>query len=95
MGSPKSHYSLVSYLADITGTTIYVPDYRLGPENKYPAQLEDGVKAFKALINDFNYSSEQITIGGDSAGGNLALITLLKLKEEGKYLLNSVVLLST
>ena len=94
MGSPKSHYSLVSYLADITGTTIYVPDYRLGPENKYPAQLEDGVRAFKALINDFNYSSEQITIGGDSAGGNLALITLLKLKEEGKYLPNSLVLLS-
>jgi acetyl esterase/lipase len=89
-----SHYSLVSYLADITGTTIYVPDYRLGPENKYPAQLEDGVRAFKALINDFNYSSEQITIGGDSAGGNLALITLLKLKEEGKYLPNSLVLLS-
>ena len=40
LGSPKSHYSLVSYLADITKTTVYVPDYRLGPESKYPAQLE-------------------------------------------------------
>ena len=34
LGSPKSHYSLVSYLADITKTTVFVPDYRLGPEHK-------------------------------------------------------------
>ena len=77
MGSPKSHYSLVSYLADISKTTVYVPDYRLGPENKYPAQLDDGVSTYLSLINDFGYSPSQIAIGGDSAGGNLALITLL------------------
>ena len=52
--------------------------------------MEDGVRAFK-VINDFT-SSEQITI--EETLGNLALITLLKLKEEGKYLLNSLVLLS-
>ena len=93
-GSPKSHYSLVSYLADITKTTVYVPDYRLGPEHKYPAQLEDGVKTFQALIDEYGYSPSQISIGGDSAGGNLALITLLKLKEEGKELPNALALLS-
>ena len=65
MGSPKSHYSLVSYLAEITNTTVFVPDYRLGPENKQ-AQLEDGVKTYESLINDFGYSPEQIAIGGDS-----------------------------
>ena len=43
--SPESHYSLVSYLADITEMTVFVPDYRLGPENKFPAQLEDGLKS--------------------------------------------------
>ena len=94
MGSPESHYSLVSYLADITGTTVYVPDYRLGPEYKYPAQLEDGVKTYKALIEDHGYSPNQISIGGDSAGGNLALITLLKLKECEIGLPSSVALLS-
>tara|TARA_B100000927_G_scaffold257873_1_gene226022 strand:- start:267 stop:1232 length:966 start_codon:yes stop_codon:yes gene_type:complete len=94
MGSSKSHYSLVSYLADITGTTVYVPDYRLGPENKYPAQLEDGVKTYNALINELGYSHDQIAIGGDSAGGNLALITLLKLKELNAGLPSSVALLS-
>ena len=94
MGSPESHYSLVSYLAEITGTTIYAPDYRLGPEYKYPAQLEDGVKTYQALIEDHGYSSNQISIGGDSAGGNLALVTLLKLKELGINLPSSVALLS-
>ena len=94
MGSPKSHFSLVSYLADITGTTVYVPDYRLGPENKYPAQLDDGVKTYNALINDLGYSPSQIAIGGDSAGGNLALITLLKLKDLNIDLPSSVALLS-
>tara|TARA_Y100001938_G_scaffold117786_1_gene162603 strand:+ start:498 stop:1484 length:987 start_codon:yes stop_codon:yes gene_type:complete len=94
LGSPKSHYSLVSYLADITKTTVFVPDYRLGPEHKYPAQLEDGVKTFQSLIKDYGFSNDQISIGGDSAGGNLALITLLKLKEEGEEMPNSLALLS-
>ena len=94
MGSPKSHYSLVSYLADITKTTVYIPDYRLGPEHKYPAQLEDGVSTFISLVEEHGYDPSQISIGGDSAGGNLALITLLKLKKDGKYLPRSLALLS-
>jgi len=94
MGSPKSHYSLVSYLADITKTTVYIPDYRLGPEHKYPAQLEDGVSTFISLVEDHGFDPSQISIGGDSAGGNLALITLLKLKKDGKYFPNALALLS-
>ena len=94
LGSPESHYSLVSYLADITKTTVYVPDYRLGPENKFPAQLEDGVSCYDFLINNLGYSPEQIAIAGDSAGGHLALITLLKLKETNKPLPSCLALLS-
>ena len=94
MGSPKSHYSLVSYLADISKTTVYVPDYRLGPENKYPAQLEDGVNTYLSLINDFGYSPNQIAIGGDSAGGNLALVSTLKLQELNQKLPSKLFLLS-
>lgn len=94
LGSPESHYSLVSYLADITKTTVYVPDYRLGPENKFPAQLEDGVSCYDFLIDNLGYSPEQIAIAGDSAGGHLALITLLKLKETNKPLPSCLALLS-
>ena len=92
--SPESHYSLVSYLADITEMTVFVPDYRLGPENKFPAQLEDGLKSYLFLLNDLQYSSSQIAIGGDSAGGNLALTTLLKLKEKNYELPACLALLS-
>ena len=94
MGSPESHYGLISYLADITKTTIFVPDYRLGPEHKYPSQLEDGMKSYEFLINNLGYEPNQIALSGDSAGGNLALITLLKLKKENKPLPNSLALLS-
>ena len=94
MGSPESHYGLISYLADITKTTIYVPDYRLGPEHKYPSQLEDGMKSYEFLINNLGYEPNQIALSGDSAGGNLALITLLNLKKENKPLPNSLALLS-
>ncbi len=92
--SPESHYSLVSYLADITETTVFVPDYRLGPENMFPAQLEDGLNSYLFLLNDMKYSSSQIAIAGDSAGGNLALTTLLKLKEKNYELPACLALLS-
>ena len=52
LGSPKSHYSLASYLADITKTTIYVPNYRLGPESKYPSQLNDALTVYEYLLNE-------------------------------------------
>jgi acetyl esterase/lipase len=67
MGSPESHYSLVSYLADITGTTVYVPDYRLGPEYKYPAQLELSTDYFAQTKRTRNrltlFSCSSITMG--------------------------------
>ena len=93
-GSPAAYYPMMSHLAKATGFTIYVPDYRLAPEHFYPSQLEDGVTCFKSLINDFGYSPQQIAFGGDSAGGNLSLVTLLKLKEQGDSLPGAVVCMS-
>ena len=73
---------MLTHLARETGFTIYIPDYRLAPEHYYPAQVEDGVKTFEALIDELGYSPGQIAFGGDSAGGNMSLVTLLKLKDE-------------
>ena len=75
---------MLTHLARETGFTIYIPDYRLAPEHYYPAQVEDGVASYEALINDLGYSPDQIAFGGDSAGGNMSLVTFLKLKELGK-----------
>ena len=52
VGNPEAYKSLVGHLAGITEATIYVPDYRLAPENKFPSQLNDGVECYKALINE-------------------------------------------
>jgi len=94
VGNPEAYYPMMSYLAASTGFTIYLPDYRLAPEHFYPSQLEDGVACFKSLINDFGYSPQQIAFGGDSAGGNLSLVTLLKLKEQSDSLPGAVVCMS-
>jgi len=94
VGNPESYKSLVGHLADITGTTIYVPDYRLAPEYKYPSQLEDGVECYKSLIDDLAINPKQIIVGGDSAGGNLSLVTCLKLKELGIEMPSSIICIS-
>ncbi len=94
VGSPEGYYPMLTHMARETGFTIYIPDYRLAPEHYYPAQLEDGVKAFEALIEELGYSPGQIAFGGDSAGGNMSLITLLKLKDDGKSLPSAVFCIS-
>jgi acetyl esterase/lipase len=94
VGNPQSYFPMMSHLAEATGFTIYVPDYRLAPEHVYPSQLIDGCNSYKSLIEDHGYSPNQIAFGGDSAGGNLALATLLKLKEDGQALPSAVICMS-
>jgi len=57
-------------------------DYRLAPEHPYPAALEDCVGAYRSLI-DSGVPPRRIVLIGDSAGGNLTLVTLLALKGSG------------
>lgn len=68
-------------------------DYRLAPENKYPAANEDCLKAYTALL-DSGISAENIILGGDSAGGYLALSTLLFLKSNNIPMPRAAFLLS-
>ncbi len=82
MGSPNTGRLLTTTLGHETKMRVLSLDYRLGPENTYPAPLEDSVNAYKWLL-DSGYEPEKIIISGDSAGGHLTLITLIKLREEG------------
>jgi acetyl esterase/lipase len=82
LGSPKSHRGLAAHLAAGAGATAYVPDYRLAPEDPYPAAVEDGVAAYKALL-DAGVAASRIVIGGDSAGGGLTLATALAARDAG------------
>lgn len=82
LGSPKSHRGLAAHLAAGAGATAYVPHYRLAPEDPYPAAVEDGVAAYKALL-DAGIAASRIVIGGDSAGGGLTLATALAARDAG------------
>jgi acetyl esterase/lipase len=72
---------------------VLLIDYRLAPEHPFPAAVEDAGKAYQWLLAS-GIAPEQIVIGGDSAGGGLALSTLLWLRERDVALPGATVLIS-
>lgn len=85
--------TLTSKLAESTSMDVFCFDYRLAPENPYPAALEDAMKVWNYLML-FGYGARDVILTGDSAGGNLALALSLKLKEEGRLMPRGLVLMS-
>ncbi len=80
--SPATHRAMVAQLALAAGVKALSIDYRLAPEHPFPAGLDDCVAAYCWLIQS-GIAPQKIVIGGDSAGGNLTLATLLALKDRG------------
>lgn len=68
-------------------------DYRLAPEHPFPAALEDVVAAYDFLL-DQGFPPEGIGIGGDSAGGGLAIATLVSVRDSGRPLPGAAIALS-
>lgn len=93
VGSAASHRKLAGHLAKALGTTAYVIDYRRAPEYPFPAQLEDATAVYRALLEK-GYKPGDVVTAGDSAGGNLAISTVLKLREDGTPLPGGVVAFS-
>lgn len=92
LGSPKTHRALTSHLAAAARCQVLVPDYRLAPEHPYPAALQDALSAYRFLLE--RYAPERIAIGGDSAGGNLALCAALAIRDAALPMPRALVLLS-
>jgi monoterpene epsilon-lactone hydrolase len=82
LGGANTHRALASHLAHQTHMAVVAIDYRRSPEHPFPAARDDALCAYQALL-DGGYSPRQIVIAGDSAGGNLCLITGLRLRELG------------
>lgn len=80
-GSIKTHRGLVGGLAKRSKTKCLSVEYRLAPEHPFPAGLDDAITAYNWLLKQ-GYDNKKIVIAGDSAGGGLALATLMRLKEE-------------
>lgn len=93
VGSASSHRKLAAHVAKALGVTSFVLDYRRAPEHPHPAQIEDGVAVFQALLAR-GITPEHITTIGDSAGGNLAVSIPLALREQGLPLPGHVIAFS-
>ncbi len=81
-GSPRTHSAMVAQLCRRLDARAVLPRYRLAPENPFPAAFQDARTAWDALLES-GVSPEQIVIGGDSAGGALALSLLGQLIKDG------------
>ncbi len=80
-------------LANQTGLRVLAVDYRLAPETPFPGGLEDCKTVYRWLLRR-GYSPKNIIVLGESAGGGLALSTLLSLREEGAPMPAALVVLS-
>ena len=89
------HYarSITNKLSSTTSMDVLSFDYRLAPEHPYPAATEDAMKAWNYLML-LGYGARDVIVTGDSAGGNLALSLVLKLKEQERLLPRGIVLMS-
>ncbi|MCC8927031.1 MULTISPECIES: alpha/beta hydrolase fold domain-containing protein [Nocardiaceae] len=93
VGSASSHRKLAGHVAKALGAVSIVLDYRRAPEHPHPAQVDDGVAAFDALVAS-GIAARDITTIGDSAGGNLAIAIALALAGQGKHGPGSVIAFS-
>jgi epsilon-lactone hydrolase len=82
IGSAATSVPLVGEFVRRTGVNAITLDYRLAPEHPYPAAVEDARAAYAGLLKQ-GIDPDQIVLAGDSAGGGLAVATLLAAKEAG------------
>jgi len=93
MGSSRSHKGLASQVAVAAKVAAILPDYRLAPEHRHPAALEDIVLAYGAILDE-GVHANRIILAGDSAGGGLVVAAAMKLKEQGVAMPAGMILLS-
>ena len=92
-GSSVYARTLTTKLAMATSMEVLSFDYRLAPEHPAPAALEDAMKVWDYLML-IGYGARDVILTGDSAGGNLALTLVQRLKEQNRLLPRGLVLMS-
>ncbi len=86
LGSIDTADGIARSLANAAGCVVATPGYRLAPEAKFPAAVQDGVATLRWVAEhatDLAVDGTRIAVGGDSAGGNLAAASTLVLRDEG------------
>jgi acetyl esterase/lipase len=82
LGSPATHRAITRNLSALADLDVCVVDYRLAPEHPQPAAADDCLAVYRGLL-EAGVRPEQLCLAGDSAGGNLVLVTLLRVRELG------------
>jgi acetyl esterase len=86
VGDLDTHDGLCRILANQACVRVIAVDYRLAPEHKYPAAVEDAYAALtfvEAHASELGVDANRLAVGGDSAGGNLAAVLTQMAKEQG------------
>jgi acetyl esterase len=84
IGNLDSHDVVCRKLADEGELIVVSVDYRLAPEHKFPAAVEDAIAATKWIADNakqFDIDASRLTVGGDSAGGNLAAVVAISARD--------------
>ena len=93
IGSINTHREMISRLSRAAGARVLAIDYRLAPENPFPAAVEDSTAAYRWLLST-GVDPDRLVIAGDSAGGGLTVATLVALRDAGEPLPAAAVCLS-
>lgn len=80
IGSVASHRDLIAQIAVASGCRILAINYRLAPEHRFPAALDDAQSAYDWMLGQ-GFEPRNIALAGDSAGGNLVLSALVSLRD--------------
>ena len=88
--SPRTHRPITGWYAR-HGFRVFAPDYRLAPQHRFPAAVDDVVASWRALRNEVD---GPLAVSGESAGGNLALALMLSLRDAGETLPGAAALFS-
>ncbi len=95
MGSIRNAYYVFAGLYNEIshGMSVLSPDYRVAPEDPYPAALEDALASYKWLL-EVGYKPENIVVAGDSAGGGLSIALCMYLRDHGMQLPAGIIAMS-
>lgn len=82
IGSPRSHGELTARIAKAAGAQLFSVEYSLSPEEVFPAALDDAVAAYRGLLAE-GVDTTRLAVGGDSAGGGIAMAMMVTLRDAG------------
>jgi acetyl esterase/lipase len=90
---PAIYARFVAQLSQLTGMRVLLPDYRLAPEHPFPAGVDDCFAVYRWMVDE-GYANRPFVLAGDSAGGSLSLVTLMRARDARLPLPDCAALLS-